>query len=58
MQRQPGSKLRLGGEPRDQVVTIHLHGTEGVLSCLLELKAPVEVTAPSAPTREAWLLVM
>jgi hypothetical protein len=55
--RQPGFQLRLDVEPRELVVIIHLHGTERVLSCLLELKAPVEITTPSAPTRQALLVV-
>jgi hypothetical protein len=36
MHRQPGFQLRLDLEPRDLVVIIYLHGTEGVLSCLLD----------------------
>jgi hypothetical protein len=31
------------------MVIIHIHGTKGVPSYLLKLKAPVEVTAPSDP---------
>jgi hypothetical protein len=30
------SSVELRFEPQDLVVIIHLHGTEGVLSCLLE----------------------
>ena len=36
MHRQPGFQLRLDVEPQDPVVIIHLHGTKGVLSCLLK----------------------
>ena len=38
-----------------EVVVINLHGTEGVLMSPGTL-APVKVTTPSAPTREAWLV--
>jgi hypothetical protein len=43
--------------PRDPVVIIYLHGTEGVLSCLLELWLLSKLPPPTAPTREAWLEV-
>ena len=39
-------------EPRDAVVIIYLHGTEGVLSCLLDLGSR-RVPAPTTPTGEA-----
>jgi hypothetical protein len=34
--RHPGFQSRLDLESRDPVVVIHLHGMEGVLSCLLD----------------------
>ena len=47
--RQPGFQLRLDVEPRDLVVIIHLHGTEGVLSCLLELWLLPKLPLPQPP---------
>ena len=49
MHRQPGFQLRLDVEPWDPVVIIHLHGMEGVLSCLLELWLLLKLPPPQPP---------
>ena len=49
--------VELRSEPRDPVVIIHLHGTEGVPSYILDSRLLSKLLTPTAPTGEAWLLV-
>ena len=51
------SPVELRSEPRDPVVIIHLRGTEGVLSYLLDSRLLSKLPPSTAPTGEAWLAV-
>jgi hypothetical protein len=50
------SPVELRSEPQSGDNSPTWQGRRSLMS--LGLKAPVKVTAPSAPTGEAWLLVM
>jgi hypothetical protein len=58
MHRQPGFQLRLDVEPRDPVVVIPTYMGWKAFPRVSWTLAPVEVTFPSTPTGEAWLVVM
>ena len=55
MHRQPGLQLRLGLEPWWDPVggNFHLHGTEGIPSCLLDPWLLSKLPPPTVPKGEA-----